>query len=197
MKQLVSIVSAFMVLTSAAHSAQAADVHSSDHFGNVYVKISKSKSGHRVSFAICMVSRVDGTKDRCKRLGKKNSYSVSELESQHSEELREIAYSTVGAAGGLVVGAFAGVFALFGADKLNLIVVSDGLGQGLGAMAAGGTAGLVADVVIDELNPFEQYAQSSTISKDVIQDKPIVIDGGDKAIYKFADRLETVLNKID
>lgn len=195
MKKLVSIVSAFMVFAAAAHFAQAADVHSSDYFGNVYIKV--SNAGDQVSFAICMVSRVDGAKDRCKRLGKKDSYSVSDLESQHSEELREILYSTVGAAGGVVVGVYAGVFALIGADKANLIVGGDRLAQGLGAMAAGGMAGIAADVVIDELNPFEQYAQADTISGDVIQDKPIVIGGGDKAIYKFAERLETVLNKID
>jgi hypothetical protein len=143
-----------------------------------------------------------GSNPECIRtLGPKAWYNVSELKSQRVTETVQ-AYGSILADAGVLVtavylGAVGGAMVFQGAatgtsvgEVLSGIVGSMAGGLiGAGAGAAGGTA-LVT--TIQALNPVEQFKQASSVSDDVIEDRPV-----EKAdMNKFIARLTLVLEKL-
>ena len=197
MKNTISAVIAAVLSLTSFQSAFAKNndvVSGSDRH---YVKV--TRDGDQVKFEECF----KGANPECFRtIGRKTSYSVSELNSQHMKETLQ-AYGSIVADTGIVAvsiytggvgGAllFQGVSTTGGITGFLAEVVGSVVGGALGAGAgAVGSTTLVATV--RALNPVEQFKQASTISKAVLADRE---DVQTKDMNKFIERLELVLEKL-
>lgn len=161
--------------------------------GETYVRVTKLPND-RIKFEKCVKGYGQST---CEQLGKKASYSKKELEKQRSIENWQITGAAVADVGVVLV-------AIFGGAAVGSVGGAAMAGTANGAVAAGGSAGLllggaagavggvVANTVVDALNPIEQTRQAKTLNSEVLNDETVVV----KDVDNFVERLELVLNKI-
>jgi hypothetical protein len=200
MKKLITVaMSAFLAFNGFASTLDVKPIRGL-RAGDAYVRVTKLEN-NRIKFEKC----VSGLESKsCENLGRKSSYTIKELQSQRSEEQREVAYA-VGADVGLVIAAaVGGVYAgaALGGTIISMAPAALGVNLtflvGTGSMATGiasletGTAVLIAKA--DVLNPLEQSRQAKTLNEDVINDNDVQIAKAD--MNDFIERLDLVLSKI-
>lgn len=170
-----------LICVSFQSYANVSDIITNDGYSRINI-IRKSVDGtDYVKFEYCQAGAI------CKFLGKKEFYSLNELEDQRLQEKLEIAYAGGADVGIAIISALAVAlawgFTLGGIPEIPALV-----GLVVGPPVVGH--------YIDQVNPYEQYLQMKTLSESVLCDNLITLDR-EIDLYEFVSRLKFVLNKID
>ncbi|MBC7396853.1 MAG: hypothetical protein H7333_05365 [Bdellovibrionales bacterium] len=176
---------ALLILATPFTSAHAYDVYGTD--AN-FIEVTESASKLEVGFRLCSLKG----EFACKQLGKSASYSKEKLISLKGSEQWDVLISigadamilaATGGGGGML--AYSGTAAASSAATLY--------GTMAGAVV-GAQAGTAAIMLIDTINPYEQYMQTQTLDKKVMNDERVDVQ---YPVKEFAKRLTTVLGNLD
>lgn len=154
---------------------------------NYYVKVTENDSREMVRFELCHLRNLKP----CEQIGSRKFYDKDKLIELRGSEKWDVLSSLIA---DVVVIAGLGL----GGGALACSLTTSGTAAAtiygtIAGVAGGSSIGTIATVVVDALNPAEQYAQLETLEKNVLNDKEINLDYDAQV---FAKRLAAVLDNL-
>lgn len=168
MKQIYALLLTFTFAIS-AHATDVIQIQSGEL---VKVELRGEDDHKEISFQFC--ERISG---KCEALGSKDWYSVSDLKSQRTIEILQVAATAggdVAIAAGFVV---AGIYMIEPLGTLALVLAP---------------YYFTSQFLFDAVNPLVQLRQARSVRNAVIQDKTVIV----KDIRRYAEALNDVLLKL-
>lgn len=158
-----------------------ADIYSKNGHSKILILNEYTDCEEYISFKFCKAGA------ECISIGNKEYYSRSELEDIRFHEKMHIAYSSITNLGIGAVALWASLTAAvsYGASVTFAFYSSS---------AATISTPVISGVVVDSLNPIEQYREYRTLSDSVLGDEEYFLES-ENQLFEFVERLSKVLSK--